>query len=71
MGIPQVQPGEDVKRVNPVLPSDLHPVEVYEWYTSPEADLAIGGEDGRAASPIEWLDTGGDPARAIVIARRL
>lgn len=61
----------NVTRVNAALPPDLHPVEVYEWYTLPEPDLAIGGEGGRAVSPLEWLDTGGDPARAIMLARRL
>lgn len=61
----------NVTRVNPALPPDMHPVEVYEWYTLPEPDLAIGGDGARAVSPIEWLDTGGDPARAIMLAQRL
>ena len=61
----------NITRVNPVLPSDLHPVEVYDWYTVPEPDLAVGDGDARALSPLEWLDTGGDPARVVAIARRL
>ena len=62
----------NITRVNPSLPPDLHPVEVYEWYTLPEPDLAIDeGEARRALSPLDWLDTGGSPARVTALARRL
>ena len=62
----------NITRVNPAVPSDLHPVEVYEWYTLPEPDLAIDdGEERRAISPLDWLDTGGSPARVTALARRL
>ncbi len=41
--------------VNAALDPDLHPVAVYQWYVTPEADLET---DGQPLSPLEWLKAG-------------
>jgi excisionase family DNA binding protein len=50
------------------VPRDLHPVEVLGWLRNPDPDLEMGDQ---AVSPLEWLRSGGDPARASEVARDL
>jgi excisionase family DNA binding protein len=47
------------------LPGDLHPIAVLEWFRNPDPDLEIGDEP---VSPLEWLRSGGDPARVGALA---
>lgn len=61
----------NISLVNAALPTDMHPVEVYDWFTSPDADLTLGEEEGRALSPLQWLDSGGNPDRLVRFAKRL
>jgi excisionase family DNA binding protein len=63
-----VVPG--LAEVLPAVPTDVHPVALHRWLTRPSPDLTVGKEDG-AASPLEWLRSGGDPARAAELARAL
>jgi hypothetical protein len=58
-------PGLD--RVLPEIPTDLHPVAVSRWFTSPHADLVLGGE---SVSPLTWLRSGGpaEPVAALAAA---
>jgi hypothetical protein len=49
-----------LEEVVPALSTDLHPIGVYHWFTTPNPDLAP--EDlGREVSPREWLLTGHSP----------
>jgi hypothetical protein len=59
----RVVPG--LEQVLPKLDRDLHPLEVANWMTLPEADLVL---DDEAVSPIEWLAAGGDAAKVAKIA---
>lgn len=47
------------------LSPTLHPVAVSRWFTTPIADLEI---DGKAVSPIAWLESGGQPAPVAQLA---
>jgi hypothetical protein len=46
--------GEIVSR----LDSELHPVAVFRWFTSPNADLSTDSLEGRSLSPRDWLRMG-------------
>lgn len=55
-----IVPGID--RVLPRLPSSLSPVAVYRWFHTPNPDLGEGSaEQGGMLTPLQWLQTGGDP----------
>lgn len=54
--------------VSLALPPDLHPLAVWSFLNEPTADLALGE---RAASPLEWLRSGGSPEPVAAIAREL
>jgi len=58
-------PGLD--KVIAELPAELHPVAVSRWFTSPLADLVLGGE---SVSPLTWLRAGGqaDPVAGLAAA---
>ena len=45
----------NIGRVNAVLDPDLHPVAVYQWYITPDADLEM---DDQPLSPLDWLKAG-------------
>jgi hypothetical protein len=67
----QFSPSGEVPHLGQVfkaLPSDLHPVEVYNWLTLPEPELDLRGEE---ASPIQWLLSGGRPEPLIEIAEQM
>lgn len=52
----------------PALPDEIHPLEVLNWFESPNADLQL---KGRAVSPREWLLSGRSVERATELARAL
>ncbi len=54
--------------VSLAMPPDLHPVAVWTFLREPTTDLTVGD---RAASPIEWLRSGGSPDPVAAIAREL
>jgi hypothetical protein len=58
----QVIPG--VREVIAALPKDLNPLDVAEWFLSPNPDLEMANEE-RPVSPREWL-LSGEPIEAVV-----
>ena len=58
----------NIGKVIRVLPEDLHPVEVLNWFTLPNADLYLDEEEERPVSPKEWLLSGGNPEILISLA---
>lgn len=66
----RVVPGLDV--VLPHLSPDLHPVEVYAWFTRPHSDLVPDGRsDEQALSPRDWLIAGYPAANVAALAAEL
>ena len=61
----------NITKVNAVLSPDLHPVEVYDWYTQPDPDLFVGNDVDANMSPLAWLRSGGDVKKVTMLARRL
>jgi len=57
-----------LERVLPVLDPSLNPVAVYQWFASPDVDLAI---DGAPTSPRDWLLRGEDPDAVVLHADAL
>jgi hypothetical protein len=47
---------------------DLHPVDVFNWFTQPHVDLEA---EDRQVSPREWLLSGGSPDRLIALLDEL
>ena len=60
----------NITKVNAALGADLHPVEVFEWYTQPDPDLFINNDIEQTISPIAWLSSGGDFRKVVMLARR-
>jgi hypothetical protein len=58
----QVIPG--IREVIAALPKDLNPLDVAEWFLSPNPDLEMANEGG-PVSPREWL-LSGEPIEAVV-----
>ena len=50
-----------IERVFPRLPKSLNPVAVYRWFHTPNPDLEEREGQGRALTPIQWLQSGNDP----------
>jgi hypothetical protein len=42
--------------------ADLHPIDVFNWFTLPHVDLQVGDVN---VSPRDWLMTSGDPSRLV------
>ena len=61
----------NITKVNAALSADLHPVEVYDWYTQPDPDLFVGDDVDACVSPLAWLRSGGTVKRLTMLARRL
>jgi hypothetical protein len=59
-----------IEEVIAALPSDLDVVSVDSWFSIPNPDL-VREVDERLLSPLEWLRTGGSPARAAELAKDL
>lgn len=68
-GVRRLQP--NITRVNAVLSPELHPVEVFDWYVSPNPDLVVGGDGERTVSPLDWLKAGNDPEPVVRLAKEL
>ena len=52
------KPLHGLRTVVGALDPRLHPLTVDNWFTTPDADLAVGDEQ---FSPAKWLATGGSP----------
>lgn len=61
----------NIGRVNAVLDPELHPVEVYNWYTTPNPDLFLDDDVERTVSPLGWLKAGNPVAPVVGLAERL
>jgi hypothetical protein len=59
-----VLPG--LREVLQALPEDLNPLDVAEWFLSPNPDLEMRQ---RVLSPRQWLLSGGAVERAVILAR--
>ena len=57
-----------LEKVIPHLDSDLHPIEVVNWFTDPHVDLVIGDA---SVSPVEWLKAGRDAGIVMALADEL
>lgn len=64
----RIVPG--LEAVLPAISPDTHPVAVRRWLTTANADLVLGADE-HAASPLDWLASGGDPASVVDLARAL
>ncbi len=64
------RPLPGIELVLPRLDTTLHPLSVYNWFTSPDPDLVIG-PDELPVSPRDWLLSGGDPSVVAEIAASL
>ena len=61
----QVVPG--IREVIAALPVDLNPLDVAEWFLSPNPDLEVGDEE--VLSPREWLLKGHSVDAVVGLAR--
>lgn len=61
----------NISKVNAALPSDLHPVEVYQWYTEADLELFLGDDIDSIMSPLAWLRSGGDTKKLVTLLQRL
>jgi len=61
----------NIAGVNKALPSDLHPVEVYNWYHLPNLDLYLDEDIDHTIRPLEWLKGGYDAERVVFLANRM
>lgn len=61
----------NITRVNTALSPDLHPVEVFAWYTEPDPDLFLGDDIENCVSPLAWLRGGGPVQKLATLARHL
>jgi len=59
-----------IEEVVSALPPDLDAVGVEAWFSIPNPDL-VREDDERPLTPLEWLRTGGSPARAVELAKEL
>ena len=57
-------------RVLKVLPEDLFPLDVVDWFVLPDADLQLEG-DAAPLSPREWLVSGRPVDAVVALARDL
>ena len=61
----------NITKVNAVLHRELHPVEVFDWYASPNPDLVVGDDTEQTVNPLDWLKAGNDPEPVVRIAKQL
>lgn len=61
----------NISKVNVALPSDLHPVEVYQWYAEADLELFFGDDIDTTMSPLAWLRSGGDTKKLVTLLHRL
>lgn len=53
------------------LPSGVHPVAVYRWFTTPSPDLSQDDLSEEPVSPLDWLKMGNPPAPVAELASNL
>ncbi|MEZ0228121.1 MAG: hypothetical protein ACAI25_05805 [Planctomycetota bacterium] len=53
------------------LDSEIHPVAFFRWFTTPDPDLVMDGDDAEPVSPRLWLLSGHDAAVAAELAAEL
>ena len=58
----------EMGKVLAALPKDLNPLDVAEWFLSPNTDLEVEDEN---LSPREWLVSGREVAAVVALARGL
>lgn len=61
----------NIARVNTVLDPSAHPVAVYNWYHTPNPDLFLDADVNQTVSPLDWLNSGYDLDRLLLIAADL
>lgn len=61
----------NIGRVNAALNPELHPVEVFDWYTVPNPDLFDGDDYEQTVSPLDWLKAGNNPEPVVRLANLL
>jgi len=70
----QFEGGKEVPGIGEVLrhvDRSLHPVALSNWFTLPNPNLYLDGEEERAVSPREWLLSGGAPGVLVPLAEEL
>jgi hypothetical protein len=60
-----------ISQVINVLPQDLHPVEVFKWFSTPHPDLCRDEDGGKPMTPLDWLRSGHDPKDVADLAEDL
>lgn len=60
----------NITKVNMALSPDLHPIEVFEWYTFSNLDLYLNDDIDQTISPIAWLAVGRDYRTLVTLAKR-
>ena len=61
----------NIGRVNAALNPELHPVEVFDWYTTPNPDLFIDDDIEQTVSPLDWLKAGNDAELVVRLVKLL
>lgn len=60
-----------MEEVIPNIPERWSPLEVFNWFSSPNPDLVVSDNEEKPLSPIEWLESGRDPSELSVILERI
>lgn len=61
----------NISQVNKVLPLNLHPVGIYNWFHMPNEDLFVDDKMESILTPLQWLKEGRDVTRVVMLAERL
>ncbi len=61
----------EIGRVNTALDPALHPVEVFNWYTTPNPDLFLDDDIDVTISPLDWLKAGYPVDLVVRLAKQL
>jgi hypothetical protein len=61
----------NIGRVNAALDPELHPVEVFNWYTQPNPDLFVDDDIEKTVSPLDWLKAGLPVETVVHLAKQL
>lgn len=61
----------NIAQVNRALSTEMHPVEVYNWYHLPSVDLFVDDDIDQTVSPMECLKAGRDVDKVVFLANRL
>ncbi len=61
----------NIARVNRALSTEMHPVEIYNWYRLPNIDLFVDDDIDQSVSPLKCLKAGRDVEKMVFLANRL